>query len=381
MNPRSLPPVLRLLRVCVDVLIAMLLVLVVVRAISGAAENAAAVVVAAGAMGVVYLTRAFVLSSTRPETAGAVWIGLLSLAWLIVVFLTPNGVWLAFPLFFLDLHLLPPRWGLAAVATTTGAAIGGFAWHQDTFTVGMVIGPVIGAGVAVATVLGYQALHRESEQRRDLIEELLATRAELAAAERKAGTLLERERLAREIHDTLAQGLSSIQLLLRATERAIPVEPAVAAGYVEQAREAAQDNLAEARRFVHALSPPDLQHDGLRAALERLCARRPTGAPDLSVRFRVKGEPAELPTPYEVALLRVAQAALANTAQHARARHAEITLSYLGTAVALDVVDDGDGFAPVDDTGTADHEGFGLRGMRSRAQELGGDFTVESAPG
>jgi signal transduction histidine kinase len=331
-------------------------------------------------MGAVYLARALVLSSTRPETAGVVWVGLLSLAWLILVFFTPDGVWLAFPLFFLDLHLLPPRWGLAAVAATTVAAIGGFAWHQDTFNIGMVIGPVIGAGVAVATVLGYQALHHENEQRRELIEELLATQAELAAAERHAGTLLERERLAREIHDTLAQGLSSIHLLLRATERALPAEPAVAAGYVEQARKAAQDNLAEARRFVHALSPPALQHDGLPAALERLCARRPTGAGDLSVRLRVTGDPAELSTPYEVALLRVAQAALANTAQHARARHAEVTLSYLDTAVALDVVDDGVGFTPVDDTGT-DYEGFGLRGMRSRARELGGDLTVESAPG
>ncbi|MGH8827626.1 MAG: sensor histidine kinase, partial [Jiangellaceae bacterium] len=127
-------------------------------------------------------------------------------------------------------------------------------------------------------------------------------------------------------------------------------------------------------------SPPALQHDGLPAALERLCVRRPTGAGDLSVRLRVKGDPAELSTSYEVALLRVAQAALANTAQHAQARHVEVTLRYLDTAVALDVVDDGVGFAAVDDTGT-DYEGFGLRGMRSRAQELGGDFTVESAPG
>src|SRR5439155_18708562 len=128
-------------------------------------------------------------------------------------------------------------------------------------------GPVLGAAVAVATVSGYRALYRESEQRRRLIDELQTTRRDLDAAQREAGVLAERERLAREIHDTLAQGLSSIQLLLRAAEREIS---GPAAEYVRQARHAAQDNLAEARRFVRDLSPPDLEHGSLPAALRRL---------------------------------------------------------------------------------------------------------------
>lgn len=107
----------------------------------------------------------------------------------------------------------------------------------------------------MATVLGYQALYRESERRRELIEELIATRAELAVAERGAGILAERERLAREIHDTLAQGLSSIQLLLRAAERTLPPD-SPATEHIARARGAAQENLAEARRFVRALTPP-----------------------------------------------------------------------------------------------------------------------------
>lgn len=142
----------------------------------------------------------------------------------------------------------------------------------------------------MATVLGYQALYRESERRRELIEELITTRAELAAAERGAGILAERERLAREIHDTLAQGLSSIQLLLRAAERSLPAG-APALEHIGRAREAAQENLAEARRFVRALTPPDLEHGSLAAALERLCS----AAPGPRVRFSLSGAPGSCP--------------------------------------------------------------------------------------
>ena len=113
----------------------------------------------------------------------------------------------------------------------------------------MVIGPVLGAGVVVATVFGYQALYAESEHRRRLILELDRTRSELAAAQHRAGVMDERERLAREIHDTLAQGLSSIQLLLRAATRSLDPEREVnrpGLDLVEQARHEAHENLAEA---------------------------------------------------------------------------------------------------------------------------------------
>ena len=176
-----------------------------------------------------------------PRGAAALWLAAVALLWLVLLALTPDGVWLAFPLFFLQLHLLPAALGLPAVAATTAGRRRrirrGTAHPQRSR---MVIGPALGAAVAVAVVLGYQALYRESEQRRRLIEELTATRAELAAAEHTAGVLAERERLAREIHDTLAQGLSSIQLLLRAAERALPRrarQPPL--GHVEQARTAA----------------------------------------------------------------------------------------------------------------------------------------------
>ncbi|MFL3867816.1 sensor histidine kinase [Streptomyces griseobrunneus] len=318
--------------------------------------------------------------SLRPGTrAAAVWLGGLCALWIVLLVLSPDALWVAFPLYFLQLHLLPTRSGVAAVLVTAAAAITSFVAHRQEIAPGAFIGPLLGAAVAIATVLGYDALFRESERRRELIVELVATRAELAEAERTAGTLAERERLAREIHDTLAQGLSSIQLLLRAAERTLP-GGAPATAHVRAAREAAQANLAEARSFVRALTPPDLERGSLAAALERLCAR--TTGPGLTVRFAVSGTPVELPTPYEVALLRTAQSALANTVRHAGAGRAEITLSFMDTSVALDVVDDGRGFdpaaVPVDERGDG---GFGLPAMRSRAATLGGTLSVESAPG
>ncbi|MFI8326609.1 sensor histidine kinase [Streptomyces sp. NPDC085529] len=369
MDPRSLTPALRALRLCLHLLMAGLLVLAAVRAHSTAGT------VLAVLTGAVYAAGAWLPSVRRSQRAAAGWLAVLALAWLALLWATPEALWLAFPLYFLQLHLLPTRWSLPAVALTAGAAILSYVGHGAALNPGVFIGPLLGAAVAVATVLGYQALYRESERRRQLIEELIATRAELAAAERHAGTLAERERLAREIHDTLAQGLSSIQLLLRAAERALPAG-SPAAGHIDRARQAAQDNLAEARRFVRALTPPDLEHGSLAAALERLCEP----GPGPRARFSVSGTPVELPTPYEVALLRIAQSALGNTVRHAAASRAEITLSFMDASVTLDVVDDGRGFDPASVHPSSDG-GFGLPAMRSRAESLGGTFTVESAPG
>ncbi|MER5307206.1 sensor histidine kinase [Streptomyces sp. NPDC002773] len=371
MDPRAPTPALRALRLCLHLLMAGLLALAAVRAGSAAGTVLAVVT------GVVYAAGSALPSVRSSRRAAAVWLGVLGVSWLALLWLTPEALWVAFPLYFVQLHLLPARWSLPVVALTAAAAIFSYVGHGARLNPGVFIGPLLGAAVAVATVLGYQALYRESERRRRLIEELIATREELAAAERHAGTLAERERLAREIHDTLAQGLSSIQLLLRAAERALPAG-SPAAGHIDRARQAAQDNLAEARRFVRALSPPDLEHGSLAAALERLCE---PGAAGPRVRFSVSGTPVELPTPYEVALLRIAQSALANTVRHAGASRAEITLSFMDASVTLDVVDDGRGFDPASVRRPSSDGGFGLPAMRSRAESLGGTFTVESAPG
>ncbi|MCX5193559.1 sensor histidine kinase [Streptomyces sp. NBC_00249] len=390
-RPRPLTPVSRVLRLCLHALLLGLLALAAGRAVADSAPRAGWVAGVCAVLAAVYVAGVRAPVVQRSERAAGLWLAAVGAAWAALLVVSPEGLWIAFPLYFLELHLLRLRWGIAAVVVTACAAIGGFVGHNSlahsgALTPGAFLGPVLGGAVAVATVLGYQALYRESERRRELIEELIATRAELAVAERGAGILAERERLAREIHDTLAQGLSSIQLLLRAAERALsddrpgaalPTGGTAALAHIARAREAAQENLAEARRFVRALTPPDLEHGSLAAALERLCS----GAPGPRVRFSVSGAPRVLPTPYEVALLRIAQSALANVVRHARAGRAEITLTFMDASVTLDVVDDGRGFDLAGAPSASGEGGFGLPAMRARAETLGGLFTVESDPG
>ncbi|CAL9532721.1 hypothetical protein SUDANB99_04051 [Streptomyces sp. enrichment culture] len=384
-EPSSAAPALgsttRALAWCLHMLVVGLLALAAARALTGQRPQAGLVTAAAAACAVLYAAGPLLSRVRRSRRAAALWLAAVGACWLVLLALSADGVWVAFPLYFLQLHLLSRRAGLAAVAATALAATAGFAAHRGSFGAAMVIGPALGAAVAVAVVWGYEALYRESEQRRRLIEELTATRADLAAAQHAAGVLAERERLAREIHDTLAQGLSSIQLLLRAAERALPRSPDNAARYVDQARQAAVDNLAEARRFVAALAPPALEGTTLAGALERLCATTSTRH-RITARFHLTGEPVPLSTAQEVALLRVAQSALANTVRHAGATTADVTLSYLGDHVAVDIADDGRGFDP-DALPSPDPEGggFGLAAMRARVDALDGVLTVASGPG
>ncbi|CAC32293.1 MULTISPECIES: sensor histidine kinase [Streptomyces] len=374
-------PTSRALAWCLHLLVVGLLVLVAARAVTDGRTPTATIVAVAVACGLVYAAGPLLPRVRLVRRVAAWWLTAVGAVWLALLALSPEAVWVAFPLYFLQLHLLSRRAGLAAVTATAVAAVAGFAAHTGSFGPAMVIGPTLGAAVAAAVVWGYQALYRESERRRRLIEALTATRADLARAQHTAGVLAERERLAREIHDTLAQGLSSIQLLLRAAERALPERPGTAAGHVVAARRAAVDSLAEARRFVAALTPPALEGTTLADALERLCATARVRH-RITTRFHLAGTPVPLPTAHEVALLRVAQSALANTVRHADAGTAEITLSHLGDHVALDVVDDGTGFDP-DALPPPDPEagGFGLAAMRARLDALGGTLSIESAPG
>ncbi|MFI6937746.1 sensor histidine kinase [Streptomyces sp. NPDC050418] len=383
MNTPVLPPTpaTRALTWCVHLLFAGLLVLAATRAVADGRPHAGGVVAVVAVCAAVYAAGSLLPGVRSSRKAAAWWLACVGAVWLVLLALSPDGVWLAFPLYFLQLHLLPRRTGLVAVAATAVAAISGYAVHQGSFNAAMAIGPALGAAVAVAVVWGYQALYRESEQRRRLIEELTAARADLAAAQHAAGVSAERERLAREIHDTLAQGLSSIQLLLRAAERALPGSPESAVRHVVQARLAAVDNLAEARRFVAALAPPSLDGTNLAGALERLCAS--TAAREgISARFHVAGDTTPLPTAHEVALLRVAQSAMANTVRHAGATTVAMTLRFEDGGVALDITDDGVGFEP-DRLPEPDPEtgGFGLAGMRARLRALGGTLGIASAPG
>jgi signal transduction histidine kinase len=228
-----------------------------------------------------------------------------------------------------------------------------------------------------------QAIHEQSEERRRLISELEATRGELAESERRAGALAERERLAREIHDTLAQGFASIVTLYEAARAELASRPEVALGRLEEIGRTARSSLSEARRVVWALRPEALEEGTLREALERL-ARDFGSESGLDATSRVSGESRTVKAESEATLLRVAQEALTNVRKHARASRVALTLSYLDETLRLDVRDDGVGFEPE----LADRArdgwqagGFGLTSMRERLEQLGGSLTIESEPG
>ncbi|MDQ0767562.1 signal transduction histidine kinase [Pseudarthrobacter defluvii] len=327
----------------------------------------------------------------NPRRYALPWLGVVTGLWAFLLAGSADFAWLAFPIFFLHLHLLPRRPALLIIALMTAAVIAS-QWAVSGAPVphaAAVVGPVLGAVFSVITGLAYAALYREAENQRRAADQLRRTREELARSQHEAGVLAERERLAREIHDTLAQGLSSIVLLGRAAGQSLTDgDTATASGQLALVQQTAADNLAEARSFVRGLTPPQLEGTSLVEVLRRLCDNTEAGAAasgvPLRCRLEVDGEPQELPQTVRVTLLRAAQASLANVREHARATAAVVSLAFLGTEVTMDVYDDGTGFDPSvaeGATDAADGSGFGLRSLRERVTALNGLLAVESAPG
>ncbi|WP_309969056.1 sensor histidine kinase [Arthrobacter oryzae] len=324
------------------------------------------------------------------------WLGAVSVMWLVLIWASADFVWLAFPLFFLQLHVLPRRAALPVIALCTVLVVVALAFHNRGpagagLEVPMVLGPVFGAAFAVVTGLAYRALYLEAESQRRAAAELRRTRGELARSQHDAGTLTERARLAREIHDTLAQGFSSIVLMGRSAEKALDDgDSATARERLRTVQETASANLAEARNFVRGLQSPALEQMSLAGSLRRLCEKTEAEAAargaGLHCRFDLEGDPVELSNPYSTTLLRAAQASLANVWVHAKASTAVVTLSFMGTEVALDIYDDGVGFRPDaaaagDNPQRKDGSGYGLRSLRERVAALAGTLAVESGPG
>ncbi len=235
--------------------------------------------------------------------------------------------------------------------------------------------PMTAILVVFGVLSGKFILHvvEESRGRADLITRLEESQAEVARLSREAGTAAERERLAREIHDTLAQGFTSIVTLAQAIESELDTDPAAARRHAELAARTARDNLTEARAMVAALAPADLAAGSLVDAVRRQADRlaEETGVP---VEYEVDAALPPIGMAGEVVLLRGAQEALNNVRRHAAASAVSVRLSAVDGSVRLSVRDDGAGFDPDNATG------FGLRGMRSRAEQVGGRLSVRSGP-
>jgi signal transduction histidine kinase len=306
------------------------------------------------------------------------WLGAVVATWAALVALAPSFAWCAVPLFYTGLRTLPQRAAVTLVAVLTALVVAAQLRLAGWPDPNVLLAPPAVAAVATAV---FVTMERQSARQRALIDDLVRTRRVLAATERREGMLAERERLAREIHDTVAQGLSSQRMLLQAADRVWETDPATARSHLRTAASVAEHNLAEARRFVHDLTPADLAGGaGLRAALAAL-AERETDA-DLTVRLHTEGTPAApLPALVESAVLRIAQGALANVREHAAATTATLTLTCLDDQIVLDVADDGRGFDPRTPADRESVRGHGLPAIRARLRQLGGTLTIESAPG
>ncbi|WP_202868169.1 sensor histidine kinase [Kribbella sindirgiensis] len=209
-------------------------------------------------------------------------------------------------------------------------------------------------------------------------EENAALQAQLLVQAREAGIADERRRLAAEIHDTIAQGLTGIIAQLQVVSNAS--DPATVKEHVGRATDLARHSLGEARRSVQNLAPAGLSYDGLPEALRKTVDQwsERTGVP---AEFTLTGTAQHLHGEFSATVLRITQEALANVSKHAAATRAGVTLSFMDDEVTVDIRDDGKGFDPLALSARTGTGGFGLDGMRARAERIAGSLTVESEPG
>lgn len=294
----------------------------------------------------------------------------------LVLLTSGSGMWLAFPVMLFQLHLLGPRRGVVAATLTTVAAVLLGTVFRGEVGLGFVLGPVIGALVAVAALVGLESLARSVADRERALEELEDAQQRLLDAERRRSRAEERANLARDIHDTLAQDFAAIELHLRRIATVLgadsPATPAVVL-----AQQATAEGLAQARRFIAGElgHRPDASLMGaIRHAADR--AQADSGGRTVIAVQSIGCEPA-LPASVSTELLRMTQSALSNVVRHAGAASASVVLTWEPDRVLLDIADDGRGFDPDLQAGG----GFGLPALRARVRDLGGTIGVESEPG
>lgn len=311
------------------------------------------------------------------------WAAALILLWAALLarnpsFLTVAYVWCAVPLACAVLRVLGRRGAVVAVSAITAVLVGQLIWATGRFDFEVVLIPV----AAVWGVVGlYRAQQRDAEERQRLVEELRGTRDVLAQEQRRAGVLEERARIARDLHDTLAQDLSGGVMLLQAAERNWERQPDVARTRVRMVADGLSASLAETRRIITDLTPSVITETGLAGALRLLCDRAQQHETAERVEFRaVEPHHTDLDEQVATTLFRVAQSALANIREHAHATTVTMTLRERQERVELEVRDNGVGFDRTSEV-TRSGRGFGLRSAQTRLVECGGALDVDSAPG
>jgi signal transduction histidine kinase len=209
------------------------------------------------------------------------------------------------------------------------------------------------------------------------LAQALAHQAMVAIQTRQAAILEERNRMARDVHDTLAQGFAGVIIQLDiAVDAMRDEEPEAAAKHIRRARELARESLAEARRSVHALRPQALEQADFADALRAIITNTTAGT-SLQSDFQLRGEPHKLQSSVEENLLHIGQEALTNALKHACATTFQARLSFDSDAVHLEFRDNGKGFI----SDIANGDGIGLIGMKERAAQIGATLAITSEPG
>jgi signal transduction histidine kinase len=268
---------------------------------------------------------------------------------------------------------LPIRW---AIGTTVFQTLGLYFLYIMLYPTEhwLLILMVILGLLTIATIIGVfiSSIIVQSTDRQRLIDDLTRSRVNLMRVEREAGRLNERQRLARDIHDTLAQHFTSIIMHLSAAKHS---NPGTVQTQVQQAEDAAREGLDEIRRIVRDMQPEQIEKASLVEAVEELAARW-SAENSVLVKMNVTGTPRSLTPSAETALLRISQEAMHNVIKHAQAKNVNITFSFMDDIFVMDIADDGLGFDP-----SKNSDGFGLKTMRGRAEELSGTLTIESERG
>ncbi|MEV5516054.1 sensor histidine kinase [Streptomyces flaveolus] len=269
-----------------------------------------------------------------------------------------------------------PRASMAFLGLATATTLAG-SWYRQGWSLEFfgetMVSTLIVVAVGVLIGLWAHAVVAQSSERARLIVALERAQAELSEAHQRQGAADERERMARDIHDTLAQGFASIVVLAEAARAGLGTEPARSAQQLRSIESTARENLAEARELVGSAQRRGGAAAGTVAQTLRRVLDRFTEDTGLSVSSDLADVRCDQQT--RIALVRCTQESLANVRKHARASTVGVVLARRPYGVELEITDDGIGFVPEESTG------FGLDGMRKRLAELGGRLTVTSSVG
>ncbi|MER7893648.1 sensor histidine kinase [Micromonospora sp. NPDC094482] len=352
-------------------------------------------VAAAAACWVAWFVNLHPAWTTRRRLMAVYYVGLLAFGAVLVV----DSPWYGFFAWagFLHAFVLPGNWRFAGVAASSVlAATAQSAGLPSSLSHWLLWSVLVAFNLGVASAVTWFGTisDRQNANRKRLVAELAETNrrlsetmreneglhAQLLTQAREAGVTDERQRMAREIHDTLAQGLTGIITQLEAAGQARD-RRSDWQRHVDTAVALARESLTEARRSVRAVRPEALESGRLPDALAEL-TRRWSAINEVRAEVSVTGDARALHPEVEVTLLRAAQEALANVGRHAKASRVGLTLSYMADVVTLDVRDDGVGFDLADRLAPRGPDGgYGLTAMRQRVTGVGGELAVESEPG